>query len=136
MSITEITEITEPRTHGHITTDGRTVTYTGIPTTTYTATNDSGDELATIRVLNPTNEIVDATRLGSHFPGPGVHHLINLVESVALGRDLCVGEPAPTRPHLLNEIANHRELEYCVDLMTAEGIDAENDAVLTNWNAA
>lgn len=131
-----ITEITETRTHGHITADGDVLTYSGIPTATYTATNDAGEELATIRVLNPTNEIVDATRLGSHFPGPGIHHLINLVEAVGLGRDLCIGEPAHNRPYLLNEIAACPELADTVDLMTAEGLDAENAAVLTGFGAA
>lgn len=131
-----ITETTEPRTHGYVTADGEVVAYSGVPTTSYTATNDAGEELASIRVLNPTGEIVDATRLGSHFPGPGTYHLINLVESVGLGRDLCIAEPGCNQPYLLNEIAASPELADSVDLMTAEGLDAENAAALTGFGAA
>lgn len=131
-----ITESTEPRTYGYITADGQYAAYSGIPTTTYTASNDDGEELATICVLTPTNEIIDATCLGSHFLTPASHHLINLVESVGLGRDLCIAEPSHSQPHLINEIATSEELVDVIDLMTAEGIDAENAAVLTDWNAA
>lgn len=131
-----ITETTELRTHSHITADGQTVAYSNIPTTTYTGTSDTGEELATIRVLNPTGEIVDATLLGGHFPGPRSYYLTNLVESVGLGRDLCIAEPGHNRPYLLNEIAASEEIAYVVDLMTAEGIDAENAAVLANRDAA
>lgn len=131
-----ITEIAEARTHGYVNADGEAVTYSGIPTTTYTATTDNGEELASIQVLDPTGEIVDATRLGSRFPGPETYHLINLVESVGLGRSLCIAEPGRNQPYLLNEIAATPELADSVDLMTAEGIDAENVAVLTDWNAA
>lgn len=131
-----ITYSTEPRNHGYITADGEAAIYSGIPTTTYTASNDAGKELATIRVLAPTNEIVDATCLGSHFPVPEIQYLIDLVESVGLGRDLCVGEPSRNQPYLINEIATSEELADVVSLMTAEGIDAENAAVLTNWGAA
>lgn len=131
-----ITETTELRTHGYITADGEAAAYSAVPTTTYTATSDDGEGLASIRIVNPTGEIVDATRLGSHFPGPGTYHLINLVESVGLGRDLCIAEPNPNQPYLLNEIATTPELEDIVDLMTAEGLDAENAAVLPGFNVA
>lgn len=131
-----ITEFTEPRTHGYISADGEEVAYSGIPTTTYTATTDDGEEAASIRVLDPTGEIVDATRFGSHFPGPGTYHLINLVESVGLGRSLRVGEPGRNQPYLLNEIAATPELADSVTLMSAENLDAENAAVLTGFNAA
>lgn len=131
-----ITESTEPRTYGYIAADGQYAAYSNIPTTTYVASNDDGEELATMRVLAPTNEIIDATCLGSHFPTPASHYLIDLVESVGLGRDLCVGEPSRSQPYFINEIATSEELVDVVDLMTAEGIDAENAAVLTGWNAA
>lgn len=131
-----ITYTTEPHTYGYITADGQAAAYSNIPTTTYVASNDAGEELATIRVLAPTNEIIDATCLGSHFPVTETHYLIDLVESVGLGRDLCIGEPSRNQPYLINEIATSEELVDVVELMTAEGIDAENAAVLADWNAA
>ena len=126
-----ITKTTKARTHIHITTDGRPITYPDVPTTTYTGTADAGEELATIKVLDPTGEIIDATCLGSRLPGVGNYSLIDLVKAVAQERDLCVAEPDYDQPLLLNTIAAHRDLVDSVDLMTDEGIDAENAACLT-----
>lgn len=126
-----ITKTTKPRTHSHITADGQPVTYPDVPTVTYTGTSDAGEQLATITVLDPTGEIIDATYLGSRLPGAGNYSLINLVKAVAQERDLCVGEPDYDQPLLLNAIAAHKDLVNSVDLMTDEGIDAENAARLT-----
>lgn len=125
-----VSRTTKPRAHSHITATGQPVTYPNVPTTTYTGTSDAGEQLATITVIDPTGEITAATCLGSHLPGGGNYSLIGLVKAVAQERDLCIGEPDYDQPLLLNAIATHRDLVNSVDLMTDEGLDAENAAVL------
>lgn len=109
--------------------------YRDVPTTTYTATADDGEEIATIMVLEPSGIIIDATYLGSRLPGYG-YGLVKLTQAVAAGRDLAIGEPDYDQATLLNMIAAHERLEDAVDLLTDEGMDAEIAATLAPYKTA
>lgn len=133
-----ITRTTEPRTYCPVPADGQPVTYSDVPTTTYAGINDADEEVATITVLDPTGEIIDATCLGSLLLGGNCSpvNLIDLVKAVAEGRSLCAAEPAYDHPPLLNTIATHKDLVDSVDLMTDEGLEAENSAALASYRTA
>lgn len=130
-----ITKTTEPRPFGHAAADGSVTDYQDVPATTYTATADTGEEVATLTALEPSGIIVDATYLGSRLPGYGFS-LIKLVQAVAAGRDLAIEEPDDDQAVLLNMIAASEELVDAVDLLTDEGIDAEIAATLASCKAA
>lgn len=130
-----ITKTTEPRPFGYADSSAAPTDYRGVPTTTYTATADTGEEVATIKVLDPNGIIIDATYLGSRLPGYG-YSLIKLVQAVAQGRDLAIGEPDNDQLPLLNLIAASEKLTDAVDLLTDEGMDAEIAATLAPYKAA
>lgn len=130
-----ITKTTEPRPFGHAATDGSVTDYRDVPATTYTATADTGEEVATLMVLEPSGIIIDATYLGSRLPGYGFS-LIRLVQAVGAGRGLAIGEPDCDQAVLLNMIAGSEELVDAVDLLTDEGIDAEIAATLAPYKTA
>ncbi len=130
-----ITKTTEPRPLSHAATTGAVTNYRGVPTSTYTATADTGEEVATITVLEPNGIIIDATYLGSRLPGYGFS-LIKLVQGVAAGRNLAIGEPDSDQATMLNLIAGRKELTDAVDLLTDDGMDAEIAATLAPYKAA
>lgn len=130
-----ITKTTEPRPFGHADTAGTATDYRGVPTTTYTATADTGEEVATLTVLEPSGIIIDATYLGSRLPGYG-YSLIKLARAVGAGRPLAIGEPDDDQAVLLNMIAANEELTDAVDLLTDEGVDAEVAATLAPYKTA
>lgn len=130
-----ITKTTELRPFGYADSSATPTDYRGVPTTTYTATADTGEEVATIKVLDPNSVIIDATYLGSRLPGYG-YSLIKLVKAVAQGRDLAIGEPDNDQLPLLNLIAASEKLTDAVDLLTDEGMDAEIAATLAPYKAA
>lgn len=130
-----ITKTTEPRPLSHAATAGTITNYRDIPTSTYTATADTGEEVATLTVLEPNGIIIDATYLGSRLPGYGFS-LIKLVQSVAAGRDLAIGEPDSDQAIMLNLIAGSKKLTDAVDLLTDDGMDAEIAATLAPYKAA
>nr|DAV51530.1 MAG TPA: hypothetical protein [Caudoviricetes sp.] len=130
-----ITKTTEPRPFGYAATAGTVTDYRDVPTTTYTATADTGEEVATLTVLEPSGVIIDATYLGSRLPGYGFS-LIKLVQAVSAGRDLAIGEPDGDQAVLLNMIAGSEKLVDAVDLLTDEGMDAEIAATLASYKAA
>ena len=130
-----ITKTTKPRTFGHAAADGSATNYRDVPATTYTATADTGEEVATLMVLEPSGIIIDATYLGSRLPGYGFS-LIKLVQAVSAGRDLAIGEADDDQAPLLNVIAGSEKLTDAVDLLTDEGMDAEVAATLAPYQAA
>jgi|GEM_PF-5280122 len=130
-----ITKTTEPRPFGYADSSATPTDYRGVPTTTYTATADTGEEVATIKVLEPNGIIIDATCLGSRLPGYG-YGLIKLVQAVSAGRDLAIGEPDSDQAPLLNLVASNEQLEDSVDLLTDDGMDAEIAATLAPYKAA
>lgn len=130
-----ITKTTEPRPFGYADSSATPTDYHGVPTTTYTATADTGEEVATIKVLDPNGIIIDATYLGSRLPGYG-YGLIKLVQAVAQGRDLAIGEPDSDQAPLLNLVASNDRLEDSVDLLTDDGMDAEIAATLAPYKVA
>lgn len=130
-----ITKTTEPRPFGYADSSATPADYHGVPTSTYTATADTGEEVATLTVLEPNGVIIDATYLGSRLPGYG-YGLIKLVQAVAQGRDLALGEPDSDQAIMLNLIAGSKELTDAVDLLTDEGMDAEIAATLAPYKAA
>lgn len=130
-----ITKTTKPRPLSHADTPGTITNYRNIPASTYTATADDGEEVATLTVLEPNNIIIDATYLGSRLPGYG-YGLIKLVQAVAQGRDLAIGEPNSDQAPLLNLVASNKQLEDSVDLLTDDGMDAEIAATLAPYKAA
>lgn len=130
-----ITKTTTPRPFSHADITGVTADYHGVPVTTYTATADTGEEVATIKVLDSNGIIIDATYLGSRLPGYG-YGLIKLVQAVAQGRDLAIGEPDSDQAPLLNLVASNEQLEDSVDLLTDDGMDAEIAATLAPYKAA
>lgn len=130
-----ITKTTAPRPLSHADTTGTIANYRDIPTTTYTATADTGEEVATLTVLDPNGIIIDATYLGSRLPGYG-YSLIKLVQAVSAGRDLAIGEPDNDQAVMLNMIAGSEKLVDAVDLLTDEGMDAEIAATLAPYKAA
>lgn len=130
-----ITKTTKTTTYSHCTEAGAPSDYRNAPTTTYTATSDDSEELATITVLEPSGIIIDATYLGSRLPGYG-YSLIKLVQAVAAGRDLAIGEPDTDQAVMLNMIAASEKLTDAVDLLTDAGMDAEIAATLAPYKAA
>lgn len=130
-----ITKTTEPRPFGYADSSATPTDYHGVPTTTYTATADTGEEVATLTVLDPNGIIIDATYLGSRLPGYG-YSLIKLVQAVSAGRDLAIGEPDDAQAVMLNMIAGSEKLVDAVDLLTDEGMDAEIAATLAPYRAA
>lgn len=130
-----ITKTTEPRPFGYADSSAVPTYYRGVPTTTYTATAEDGEEIATIKVLDPNGIIIDATYLGSRLPGYG-YGLVKLVRAVAQGRDLAIGEPDSDQAPLLNLVASNKQLEDSVDLLTDDGRDAEIAATLAPYKAA
>lgn len=130
-----ITKTTKPRPLSHADSSATPTDYRDVPTSTYTATADTGEEVATLTVLEPNNIVIDATYLGSRLPGYG-YGLIKLVQAIAQGRDLAIGEPDSDQAPLLNLIASNKQLEDSVDLLTDEGMDAEIAATLTPYKAA
>lgn len=130
-----ITKTTKPSPLSHADTAGTITNYRDVPTTTYTATADNGEEIATLTVLEPNGIIIDATSHGSRLPSCG-YGLIKLVQSVAAGRDLAAGEPDSDQAAMLNQIAGNKELTDAVDLLTDEGIDAEIAATLAPYKTA
>lgn len=130
-----ITKTTKPHSFGHADTAGVTTNYRDVPTTTYTATADTGEEVATLTVLEPSGVIIDATYLGSRLPGYG-YSLIKLTRAVGAGRPLAVGEPDADQAVLLNMIAANEKLTDAVDLLTDEGMDAEVAATLAPYKTA
>lgn len=130
-----ITKTTAPSPLSHADTTGTITNYRDIPTTTYTATADTGEEVATLTVLDPNGIIIDATYLGSRLPGYG-YSLIKLVQAVSAGRDLAIGEPDNDQAVMLNMIAGSKKLVDAVDLLTDEGMDAEIAATLAPYRAA
>lgn len=130
-----ITKTAEPRPFGHSDTTGTPANYRDVPTTTYTATADTAEEVATLTVLEPSGIIIDATYLGSRLPGHG-YGLIKLVQAVSAGRDLAIGEPDADQAPMLNMIAANEKLTDAVDLLTDEGMDAEIAATLAPYKAA
>lgn len=130
-----ITKTTKPSPLAHADVAGVIASYRDIPTSTYTATADTGEEVATIKVLDPNGIIIDATYLGSRLPGYG-YGLIKLVQAVAQGRDLAIGEPDSDQAPLLNLVAGNKQLEDSVDLLTDDGMDAEIAATLAPYKAA
>ena len=130
-----ITKTTEPRPFGYADSNAVPADYRDVPTATYIATSDDGEELATITVLEPSGIIIDATYLGSRLPGYG-YSLIKLVQAVAAGRDLAIGEPDADQPVMLNMIAASEKLTDAVDLLTDEGMDAEITTTLAPYKTA
>jgi len=130
-----ITKTTESRPFSHADAAGNAADYQDVPTTTYTATAVTGEEVATFTVLEPSGIIIDATYLGSRLPGYGFS-LIKLVQAVAAGRDLAAGEPDDDQAVMLNLIAGSEMLTDAVDLLTDEGMDAEIAATLAPYKAA
>lgn len=130
-----ITKTTAPSPLSHADTTGTITNYRDIPTTTYTATTDTGEEVATLTVLDPNGIIIDATYLGSRLPDYG-YSLIKLVQAVSAGRDLAIGEPDNDQAVMLNMIAGSKKLVDAVDLLTDEGMDAEIAATLAPYKAA
>lgn len=130
-----ITKTTAPRTFGYAGGTGAAADYHGVPTSTYTATAATGEEVATIKVLDPNGIIIDATYLGSRLPSYG-YSLIKLVQAVAQGRDLAIGEPDSDQAPLLSLIASNEKLTDAVDLLTDEGMEAELAATLAPYKAA
>lgn len=132
MNITKTTK-TQPLSHAD--TSGTVTNYRGVPASTYTATANTGEEVATLTVLEPNDIIIDATYLGSRLPGYG-YSLIKLVQAVAQGRDLAIGEPDSDQAIMLNLIAGNKQLEDSVDLLTDDGMDAEIATTLAPYKAA
>ena len=130
-----ITKTTKPSPLAHADVAGVIASYRDIPTSTYTATADTGEEVATLTVLEPNGIITDATYLGSRLPGYG-YSLIKLVQAVAAGRDLAIGEPDSDQAVMLNLIAGSEKLVDAVDLLTDEGMDAEIAATLAPYRVA
>ena len=130
-----ITKTTKPSPPAHSDVAGVLASYRDIPTSTYTATADTGEEVATLTVLEPNGVIIDATYLGSRLPGYG-YSLIKLVQAVAAGRDLAIGEPDSDQAAMLNLIAGNKQLKDSVDLLTDDGMDAEIAATLAPYKAA
>lgn len=130
-----ITKTTKPQPLSHADAAGTITNYRGVPASTYTATADTGEEVATLTVLEPNNIIIDATYLGSRLPDYG-YGLIKLVQAVAQGRDLAIGEPDSDQAAMLNLIAGNEQLEESVDLLTDDGMDAEIDATLAPYKVA
>lgn len=130
-----ITKTTKPQPLSHANTAGTITNYRDVPASTYTAHAATGEEVATLTVLEPNNIIIDATYLGSRLPSYGFS-LIKLVQSVAAGRDLALGEPDSDQAIMLNLIAGSKELTDAVDLLTDEGMDAEIAATLAPYKAA
>lgn len=126
-----IAKTTEPRPFDY----AAGADYQDVPTTTYTATGDAGEELATITILDPNGIIIDATYLGSRLTGCG-YSLVKLTQAVAEGRDLAIGEPDDDQAPMLNMIARGEELADAVDLLTRDGMDAEVAATLAPYKAA
>lgn len=130
-----ITKTTEPRHFGYTDDAAEAADYRDVPTTTYTATADTGEEVATLTVLEPNGIVIDATYLGSRLPGYGFS-LIKLVQAVGAGRDLAIGEPDDDQAVILNLIAGSEQLVDAVDLLTNDGMDAEIAATLAPYKAA
>lgn len=130
-----ITKTTAPRPLSHADTTGTITNYRDVPASTYTATADTGEEVATLTVLEPNNIVIDATYLGSRLPGYG-YGLIKLVQAVSAGRDLAIGEPDDDQAVMLNLLAGSEQLVDAVDLLTNEGMDAELAATLAPYRAA
>lgn len=130
-----ITKTTTPRPFSHADIAGVTADYQDVPTTTYTATADTGEEVATLTVLEPGGIIIDATYLGSRLPGYGFS-LIKLVQAVSAGRELAIGEPDDDQAIMLNMIAGSEKLVDAVDLLTDEGMDVEISATLAPYKTA
>lgn len=130
-----ITKTTELHPFGYADSSATPADYYGVPTTTYTATAATGEEVATIKVLDPNGIIIDATYLGSRLPGYG-YGLVKLVQAVAQGRDLAIGEPDSDQAPLLNLVAGSEKLVDAVDLLTDEGMDAEIATTLAPYKAA
>jgi len=130
-----ITKTTDVIAFGHADTTGATTDYQDVPTTTYTATADTGEGVATLTVLEPSGIIIDATYLNSRLPGYG-YSLVKLVQAVGAGRALAAGEPDSDQAPLLNLIAGSKKLEDAVELLTDEGMDAEIAATLAPHRAA
>lgn len=130
-----ITKTTTLRPFGYADTNGAATDYQGVPASTYTATADTGEEVATLTVLEPSGIIIDATYLGSRLPGDGFS-LIKLVQAVSAGRDLAIGEPDDDQAIMLNMIAANEKLTDAVDLLTGRGMDAEISATLAPYKAA
>lgn len=130
-----ITKTTAPRPFGYADTAGHAADYHDVPTSTYTATAATGEEIATLKVLDTNGVIIDATYLGSRLPGYG-YGLIKLVQAVAAGRDLAIGEPDSDQAPLLNLLASSEQLKDSVDLLTDDGMDAEIAATLAPYKAA
>ena len=130
-----ITKTAKPLPLSHADTTGTIANYQDVPASTYTATAATGEEVATLTVLEPNGIIIDATYLGSRLPGYGFS-LIKLVQSVAAGRDLAIGEPDSDQATMLNMIAANEKLTDAVDLLTDEGMDAEIAATLAPYKTA
>lgn len=130
-----ITKTTKTIAYGHCDEAGTPADYRDVPTTTYTATANTGEEVATLTVLDPNGIIIDATYLGSRLPGYG-YSLIKLVSAVAQGRDLAIGEPDSDQPVLLNMISSSGDLVDAVDLLTDDGMDVEIAATLAPYKTA
>lgn len=130
-----ITKTTEPRHFGYADSNAVSADYRDVPTSTYVATADTGEEIATLTVLDSNSIIIDATYLGSRLPGYG-YGLIKLVQTVAQGRDLAIGEPDADQAPLLNLVAGSEQLTDSVDLLTDDGMDAEITATLAPYKAA
>lgn len=130
-----ITKTTTPRPFSHADITGVTADYQDVPTTTYTATADTGEEVATLTVLEPGGIIIDATYLGSRLPGYGFS-LIKLVQAVSADRELAIGEPDADQAIMLNMIAGSEKLVDAVDLLTDEGMDVEISATLAPYKTA
>lgn len=130
-----ITKTTKAIPFGYADSSAVPADYRGVPTTTYTATAEDGEEIATIKVLDPNGIIIDATYLGSRLPGYG-YGLVKLVRAVAQARDLAIGEPDSDQAPLLNLVAGSEQLKDSVDLLTDDGMDAEIAATLAPYKAA
>lgn len=130
-----ITKTTKPRTFAYVNEGGTPTEYQDVPTATYTATADTGEEVATLTVLEPNGIIIDATYLGSRHPGYG-YSLIKLVQAVGAGRDLAIGEPDDDQAVMLNMIASNEKLVDAVDLLTDAGAAVEIAATLAPYKTA
>lgn len=130
-----ITKTTKTIPFGYADSNAVPADYRDVPTATYTATADTGEEIATIKVLDTNGIIIDATYLGSRLPGYG-YGLVKLVQAVAQGRDLAIGEPDYDQAPLLNLVAGSEQLKDSVDLLTDDGMDAEIAATLAPYKAA
>lgn len=130
-----ITKTTEPRPFIHANEGDTPTEYRDVPTTTYTATADTGEEVATLTVLEPNGIITDATYLGSRRPSYG-HSLVKLTQAVAAGRDLAIGEPDDDQAVMLNMIAGNEKLVDAVDLLTDTGMAVEIATTLAPYKAA